>query len=952
MTYITIEMKKKTIAFISICILLSFDALAQAPPIQWQKTFGGSADELLFDIIETADGGYIAVGRSSSGTSGDKTESNRGGSDIWVVKMDALGNKQWDKTIGATSNDHPGNVIQTADGGYIIGGFVSGAGGDRTAPVKGGVDYWLIKLNATGTAIQWQAAYGGSTTNQGYTCVAARSGGYYLSGFSNSGVSGDKSEASKGAFDIWVVKTDALGNMTWNKTLGGSDWESALVASEALDGGYLAAGYSRSGISGDKTESNRGGSGDDYWIVKTDASGNLRWNKTLGGSGADQPYALLQTADSGYIIGGLSNSPVSGDKTEGSRGVNDFWILKLDTARNITWQRTLGGSGEDQLFSLFQTMDGGYITGGASASGISGERTEASNGGFDYWMLKLNLSGGIQWQKAFGGSGDDYLRVIRPTSDRGYILGGYSNSPVSGDKAEGTRGGSDFWIIKLAPCDTTVQVNDSFCIGDSYRLPGGSTVAAPGIYYDTLTNVRGCDSVVITTLDYYTDDIHMRAAGILGPDTVFCTGESRVLNAALAGAAGYVWSTGAISSSITVMQTDVYRVEITSVNGCVGRDTVSITFNSVPVVNLGIDTGICDHDVPLILAAPQPPGTHYLWSNGLSDTAMAVTRTGTYWLEASIGNCKGSDTIRITVTPAPDVHIGADTIICEQFPLRTGTEISGADYLWNTGAATPYIRVSTTGNYHLEVNLEGCIVRDTILVTAMPPPDIDLGEDGDICPEETIVLDGAYGSGSTYIWNTGSTSADISVTVPGLYWVQVTSEHQCIGSDSILLSYHPRPTVSLGIDTTVCEETPLRLSPRQTNAESLLWPDGSTGNTLDIKYGGTYIVTGINKCGAVSDTIEITQIFCDIWLPNAFTPNGDGVNDVFRVLGNTGRLEGFSLGVYNRWGQRIFHTNDKYQGWDGVYNGSGALLGTYVYVLEYNIAGKPYLQKGNFHLLR
>src|SRR5690606_29383867 len=110
-------MKQPTIAFIStcICVLLSFSVLSQAPPIQWQKTFGGNADELLFDVIETSDGGYVAVGRSSSGISGDKTESNRGGSDIWVVKMDALGNKQWDKTIGASTNDHPGNVIQTAD---------------------------------------------------------------------------------------------------------------------------------------------------------------------------------------------------------------------------------------------------------------------------------------------------------------------------------------------------------------------------------------------------------------------------------------------------------------------------------------------------------------------------------------------------------------------------------------------------------------------------------------------------------------------------------------------------------------------------------------------------------------------------------------------------------------------------------------------------------------------
>src|SRR5690606_34075340 len=149
----------------------------------------------------------------------------------------------------------------------------------------------------------------------------------------------------------------------WDKTLGGNDWEAALIANEALDGGYLTAGYSRSGISGEKSEANRGGNGADCWLVKADASGSLRWDETRGCSGKGQPYGLQHAAVSGYTLVGFSNSSISGDRTEAGRGWYDFWLLKLDTARNIDWQRTWGGTGDDQVLAIFQTPDGGYITG-------------------------------------------------------------------------------------------------------------------------------------------------------------------------------------------------------------------------------------------------------------------------------------------------------------------------------------------------------------------------------------------------------------------------------------------------------------------------------------------------------------------------------------------------------------------------------------------------------------
>ena len=438
----------------------------------------------------------------------------------------------------------------------------------------------------------------------------------------------------------------------------------------------------------------------------------------------------------------------------------------------------------------------------------------------------------------------------------------------------------------------------------------------------------------------------------LGGDVIACNWETITLapSGNFPSGVKYRWNTGDTTSTLSVNQPGNYWLE-TDDNGCVASDTIDVSYTNIEV-DLGDDLVLCDRDTPVILSEQYDNSYHYLWSNGLSDTQLRVTRSNAYWLEISRDGCKDSDTVEIDVIATPHVFIGFDSVICTQFPHRIGMEVAGAEYSWHTGQTTPYIDVDSTGTYVLEVNLDGCIVYDTVQITAMPAPDIDLGGDGDICPEQAILLDATYGTSSTYAWNTGESSASISVTTPGTYGVHVTTEHKCTGGDTVTLSHYPLPLVSLGPDTTVCEETPLQLRAWTTNTDSVRWSEVYTGNMLELRYGGTYTATAINKCGTDMDTIEVKQIFCDIWVPNAFTPNGDGKNDVFRALGNLGRAEGFGLSVYNRWGERIFHTRDKYKGWDGWHKGSAAPLGTYLYLVEYSFGGKPYQLKGSFHLLR
>jgi len=354
---------------------------------------------------------------------------------------------EWQNTIGGSGVEFLNYTQQTSDGGYILGGRSnSGVSGDKTEPSKGDYDYWVVKLDATGN-IQWQNTIGGDDADWLQSVQQTTDNGYILGGWSKSNISADKTENSQGASDFWVVKLDSIGNIQWQNTIGGDSTDNLYSLQQTTDGGYILGGFSISSISGDKTEYSIGGS--DYWVVKLDASGNIQWQNTIGGYENDNLYSLQQTTDGGYILGGRSMSNATGDKTENSQGLDDYWVVKIDATGNIQWQNTIGGNSWDELESIEQTSDGGYILGGSSDSDNSGDKTENSQGDFDYWVVKLDATGNLQWQNTIGGDNWDKLKSIQQTSDGSYIFGGYSSSNISGDKTENSQGNYDYWVINI-----------------------------------------------------------------------------------------------------------------------------------------------------------------------------------------------------------------------------------------------------------------------------------------------------------------------------------------------------------------------------------------------------------------------------------------------------------------------------------------------------------------------
>jgi len=294
-----------------------------------------------------------------------------------------------------------------------------------------------IAIYSQAPAIQWKKTFGGSILDFAKDVQQTSDGGYIVAGYSYSS-DGDVI-GNDGGIDCWIVKLNSNGVIQWQKSLGGTSPDYAYSIQQTTDGGYIIAGRSWSN-DGD-VNGNHGDS--DYLVFKLNANGVIQWQKSLGGSDTDYANSIRQTTDGGYIIAGISNSN-NFDVTENYAGY-DFWIVKLNSNGTIDWQKSYGGGGEDWANSVQQTVDGGYIVAGYSNS--NNGTVTGNHGDTDYWVIKLDNNGIVEWQKSLGGSNTDKANAIQQTADGGYIIAGESKSN-NGD-VSGNHGGTDCWIVKL-----------------------------------------------------------------------------------------------------------------------------------------------------------------------------------------------------------------------------------------------------------------------------------------------------------------------------------------------------------------------------------------------------------------------------------------------------------------------------------------------------------------------
>ena len=382
------------------------------PQEEWNRTYGGSSDDVGTYGQQTKDGGYIITGYTSS-YGADAPFSwlikvqHRG--DLWLIKTDAEGQKEWDRTYGGLGKDLGFFVQQTKDEGYII------VGGKKSFWIIGSYDLWIIKTDAKGNVL-WDRTFGGSGEDLGFSVQQTNDDGYIIAGYT-SFTNGKKA---------WIIKIDSQGNKQLDMATGRADSEAASIGL-TKDGGYIITGYTPSSGSGKE----------DVWLIKTNSKLHWDWLKTFGGPSRDLGLSVQETEDGGYIIAGLTESF--------GAGKGDVWLIKTDPKGDREWDRTFGGSNFDSGASVQQTRDGGYIVTGYNTTTIdnvgSYSRLFNSDNIGRVWLIKTDSEGIELWNETFGGTRNDWGNSVQETRDGGYIITGVTESYGAGKE--------DVWLIKV-----------------------------------------------------------------------------------------------------------------------------------------------------------------------------------------------------------------------------------------------------------------------------------------------------------------------------------------------------------------------------------------------------------------------------------------------------------------------------------------------------------------------
>lgn len=407
---------------------------------EWSRVMGGTGNDFAHSVQQTFDGGYILGGTTTSfGPLGEN---------VYLVRTDEFGIEKWSNTYGGDGKDYGKCVRQTLDGGYVIAGStdsLNAAGSDfylvktlgpsvdihwgrsyggvagRTVlntqdggfaiaghtRTGGNYDAYLVKTWSNG-AVQWNGTFGGDGYDLAHDMKATTDGGYILVGGTTSYGTGD--------YDVFLVKTDADGQELWAYPYGGSDYDFGFSVHQTQDGGYIIAG----------TTESFGPAGCNAYLLKTDADGTQEWQQAFGGNGWDDGYAVLQTADGGYIMAGRTGSSATGF---------DMYLVKTDAGGNEIWQYTFGGSGLDEGYSMQETRDGGFI--------IAGNTIPAGAGRRDVYLVKVNRHGEEIWTETYGGKGNECGYSVMQTHDNGFIIGGYTDSFGAGKE--------DYYLVKTDP---------------------------------------------------------------------------------------------------------------------------------------------------------------------------------------------------------------------------------------------------------------------------------------------------------------------------------------------------------------------------------------------------------------------------------------------------------------------------------------------------------------------
>lgn len=920
--------------------------------VLWRKNFGDGFNAYGRDVVMTSDNGFVLVGNTYS-------SSGAGGSDIFLLKTDAAGNIQWQYTYGSAGNESAVFVGETGSGDLVVVGQTDSIG-------VGNTDIYFFKTSSTGNLL-WTNTYGEAPGNeQSFGASLAPDGDIAVVGVTHSNL-------ISGSFDAYMLEADSTGAVKWAKKVDygpANSVEEGFSVTPTNDGGFLF------GMEPEHVIANQ--SGGEVAFIKVDASGSIDWvsdvygwndNFTRNEWSWEFPNDVIQTPDGGFVAVGVSrwSQTIPWIYTAGP------WtaaMYKIDSTGNMEWVKQFGDSANKQrLWAVDLTTDGGLISagemkfGGVLHSHVVKTDLAGNAGCFEWGDSPLNVAPGDTILAAPGTSISGGTRQTLSFSvssislnDSTWCSQVVNNCPIAGLNAQDVCFGDS---VSFSDVTSNVSANAEriWDYGDGV-VDTFNTVTNPSHLYSSvgtyqvnlLINDTSCsDSASITI------NVNSLPNITISSDTLICQGDSAQLFAG--GGVDYLWAPGSSLSCDSCSSPFAnpssatnYTVTVTDSLGCSDSDTVTISVASPPNATAGSNSPLCEGDTLLLTSGG---GSGYSWTGpgGYSSNqqqaqinGVSTADSGVYIVTVSdtVG-CSDTASVLVDVYALPSVGISGPASLCVG-DTATLTASGANSFQWNSGDTTSTIQISpSAGSTTYSVtgtNAAGCSDSSSITVTTSPPPNISVSGDSSMCEGNSVKLTAS--GGTNYSWSNGDTGNSIVVSPSNTttYWV-ASSAGTCSDTAYHSITVFPNPSITTSDDQVILKGESVVLeaeggSQYEWTPETFLdFPDSSSVKATPTETT-EYCVRGYddNGCQDSSCVKIFVEIECgEVFVPDIFSPNNDGNNDLQCVFGNCISENDFLFSIYNRWGEKVFETNDPSECWNGTHKGKEVNAGVFVYKL-------------------
>lgn len=937
-----------------------FVRVSESGCILWSRLLPQYSNTTLRSLITTYDSGFVLQVVLADDINNS-----------YLLKLDKNGNLVWAHSYnGDNALSWVGSIKEMSDHSLMV---LNGQ--------WSGHDFLLTKLDESGNFL-WQKKYLVNDADYAsFTDLVEKNGFAYLSGSYNQLL--DISTNSWKTFPM-LFKVDASnGNLQWSRGYSSPNKYYASSEIHFFKDGLILNGFADSLVNAPNNQWNNFQS-----LLETDIDGNIRDGKSIYNPfNLDIPGAnnLVMNADNSMSIF------YSGTQLTSLQPgyVNENYILRMDAGKNILWQQTYTGYLVQGLMQLAPAPSKGLALAGQIWSSLL-----SPSYGFGEKLLLLKLDSNGTAADPFCGiyltgstlqdlavtdyspgtpvTTDETLQVAdqpvsetSPNSELRYNCPYYvplcSFMKLSGkDFVCNMKDTIDFIAHKDPSCADPVKWTYDVSNIKTVYEDGGKTrllFNAPGTYKIRAEKPFPCTPI--------TDSIMVTVAAALidfglGNDTTLCAGDSITIRPK-GKYDQYLWQDFSTADSMKVKMAGDYHLMVTDSCGNTKSDTIHIDFKSSIPLDLGVTRLKCLSDSLTII----PPAGYkqYNWAplyrmlvSADGSVVLFPDKDTTYRLIVQDGGgCTGTADLKILNYPANKVYAGRDTTICTGSDVLFNATGNFVSYSWNDGETTPSIDVQLAGIYIVQtIDGNNCKSADTVTLAVFPVQQVQITGAGVLCKDQVLILDAGAGF-SDYLWQDGSRNQLFNATDTGFYRVTTTDIHHCVSADSVhIVAYAESPMKFLPADTTVCLYYGAVIQPKG-DFVIYNWSTGETSRAIHVKTAGDYILNVVDLQGCRgADSIHIDTKDCEALLvfPNAFTPNHDGVNDVFR-LKFPGIVSDYQLQIFNRWGQLIYRSSDPFGQWDGTFSGEAQPGGNYIWTVHFtDRTGKKQQLSGSVLLIR